>query len=57
MSRTGAGPIRFIGGASITTLSTPPSLSATGSARQVRVIVVSFPELQAGRSLDHVRSG
>jgi len=32
-SRTRSGPIRFIGGASITTLSTPASLGATRSVR------------------------
>ena len=32
-SRTSSGPIRFIGGASITTPSTPPSLGATRSVR------------------------
>ena len=47
-SRTSSGPIRFIGGASITTLSTPSSPTATRSVRYVWIITASsFLELRA----------
>jgi hypothetical protein len=50
-SRTRSGPIRFIGGASITTLSTPSSPPATRSVRHIWIIVASsFPAVASSES-------
>jgi hypothetical protein len=51
-SRTSSGPIRFIGGASITTLSTPLSLRATRSVRYVWVIADSSTPATASTQRD-----